>query len=184
MPGNPGSNRFHNLLIACLILSLLGALASAVVYVAVNNRHLSFEVNSSRSAMGQLFFDTGKGFNEIESAKFQISETNTWKRIEIGLPSVSVVRIRLDPDVASGTYLFRDFQVANVLGFSKTRLDLNALVLNGSTSATTEQIKSASIDGDVLRLETTEAANDPQVVLFKVSSQDQTMRGHLLLGLF
>ena len=89
----------------------------AVSAATINLRtYLSFEMNSSHVGEGQLFFNTGYGFNERQSHKFAIAKSDSWEQFYIPVPFSEVLNVRFDPSSEAGEYILRNVRLTDFKG--------------------------------------------------------------------
>jgi hypothetical protein len=115
---------------------------------------LEFEVAVNRPSPAQLFWDTGAGFNEKESAFSNYSPNPGFHALRFPLPSVPIRALRFDPLIAEGSLDIRQIRIVDAN--RETRLVVPLTSLRG-----THQIAAAEIKGGDLLIRTTPGANDP-----------------------
>lgn len=65
---------------------------------------LEIELRAPDLSMAQVFFDSGKGFSEVESYTFNVISSDTLNKYLIPLPDKRIIRFRIDPAKDKGTF--------------------------------------------------------------------------------
>ncbi len=122
---------------------------------------LKLEESSSSATAVQLFYSTGHGFNEQESAVQNIPadpRLKSFQRLAFELPPKNVYNLRLDPATIQGAVAVRNVGIYTFGNVLLRRIPLSDLrPLN--------QIQSQTQRGDEIDFVTTRAANDPQLTI-------------------
>jgi len=139
------------------------ALAAAVAFVfrppfPTGDPNYTFEatVSSSQRGIVQLYFDVGRGFNEADSRYRGLRGDGVPRRIRLPLPLGRYTALRFDPLDRSGVST-----VANAVVRNRGGQVVRAFA-PGSFEPL-HQIRRLSVEGPVLRIETEEPANDPNL---------------------
>ena len=125
---------------------------------------LLFDLKDSNSETPvQVFFDQGKGFNELHSYSTLVNSSGNWKEVRMELPNTLIYGLRLDPAVNPGRIGIRNVRIVDGAGNNQQIVPLSDLESGF-------QILSRSEENGQLTLETTPGANDPnlQIVFDKV----------------
>lgn len=91
--------------------ALLSLLAGFLVfsYKEYSPATVIVEMQTSVGGYGQVFWDTGKGYNGSESYRFPIKGTDRLETYTIQLPASYIKSIRLDPMESPGLFQIRSF---------------------------------------------------------------------------
>lgn len=79
--------------ILCIVLALLYFYSTSFVE---NKRYIVANLSSSKSGVFQIFYDTGKGFNEKESIIGNLKAEKE-ERLKLRLPNEEIKALRIDP---------------------------------------------------------------------------------------
>ncbi len=66
---------------------------------------------SSMQSTAQLYFDTGKGFNERESVTANVSTGTRFQTLSFALPAAKIWQLRFDPLATAGTVSIRNVRI-------------------------------------------------------------------------
>jgi hypothetical protein len=143
-------------IIACWLV-FIGTINTLVV-----QRHpaatLTIEMQSSVTSHAKVFFDTGKGLNESESDRREVTGDRESHRLYFPFPAKTVRSIRFDPIEAAGIVELRSAVVERPSHEIVRRFDVTRI-------SPLNQIASLSVQDKIARVVTTEEANDPQLLL-------------------
>ena len=145
---------------------LAAALLSAVVMIPflpsaapkVSQFHFEVTVTSSAEGLAQLYFDIGRGLNEVDSSRAVLTTGTAPQRISLALPNGDYRSLRYDPLDHEGTLTLRDALIRGPGGSVRRRFtpdDFSAV----------QQIATRTIVGDRLEISTTPRANDSNLSL-------------------
>jgi hypothetical protein len=106
---------------AWLFLTLALGAGGAAAYVFETEwqsaPELVVEISSDTSSTAQLFYDTGSGLNELESARAPISATNNvYTEIRFPLPDRPIRALRFDPLTGPGRFTLRRVYLTDPFG--------------------------------------------------------------------
>lgn len=143
--------------IARAVLALLAAapytLITTVAPALGEQGHvLSVTIAPPGPTAGQLFFDTGSGYREQDSARVPISAGE--RRYEFTIPSTTIRGFRLDPGVIGGRYIIKSPEVLRSDGTVVATLSLASLPC-------LHQIAVIEHDVDRAVLDSPTGSNDP-----------------------
>lgn len=96
---------------ASLTLICCGIFA-AYEYTYRSGLEVSIDLSSSVASTAQLFFDTGKDFNEQESRITHIGASNGWQHLTFTLPPGRIRSLRFDPAMAPGRFVLHRVTIA------------------------------------------------------------------------
>ena len=109
----------------------------------------------------QLYYDTGKGFNEGESLKQAIYQANVPVTLDFDIPDRKLNGLRFDPGRSHARIKIFEILIQN----NRKGMPF-AVPLDSMTAA--RDIKSLQYDGKAIIVETTEAAQDPILLLGRI----------------
>jgi hypothetical protein len=141
---------------------VLFGLALTVDLAQISQRpaaELVVEMQASESSQAKVFYDTGAGFNEVESATRSIPADNAIHRLLFPLPTKPVRSIRFDPLEVTGLVQIR------AVFIEKSDSDILLLQLDTSKIAPANEIRSVTARADGLEVAIVENARDPQLLL-------------------
>src|SRR3954468_24475 len=120
---------------------------------------LSFEMASSTPSTSQLFYNTGEGFTEAESASAPVNATGpaSYQHLSYSLPRKSVIALRFDPTTTEGTITIRNVEIDGPNGVVM-RIDPDQII-------SLNQIKSRTSSGGAVTFVTTPMAADPNLFI-------------------
>ncbi len=110
-------------------------------------------LESSVPAETQLFYDTGRGFNEQESDRKVIYQAGVPIMVYFELSGVNLRALRFDPSRSQATIRIHEI-ILKYHGEAPFRVPLDSL-------SPVKDIRSLRYDGRVLTVETAEGAEDP-----------------------
>jgi hypothetical protein len=116
-----------------LVLGYLIALPAVVPLIATSvggTQRYALVVEMSATAPGplQVFYDTGGGFNETQSAIVPLKNPETAREYQIALPPGEYRQLRIDPGIGAGLYLIRRVTIRTGRGTTYTTIPLADLV--------------------------------------------------------
>jgi hypothetical protein len=141
--------------ISVVVLSLAW-IAAYIVDSALPPPALEVEVRSDADGVAQVFYDTGVGMSEAESATAPVNASDTYETLHFPLPDRDVRGLRFDPLNGPGTLSVRRVSVVNGLGSVVKEFALGDLGRGN-------QIAVWDARGSELQFSTTPGANDPIV---------------------
>lgn len=80
-------------------------------YFKYTSSTLVIEMKTSQTGSGQVFWDTGKGYNGSESYRFSLKGTDRFETYAIPLPASKLNSVRLDPMDAPGAFEIKSFKI-------------------------------------------------------------------------
>lgn len=145
-----------------ILISLVPSIVATYFhYLEIHRFRLIVEMSAvtvNDSALSQLFFDTGNGFNNKESDTVAIQTDGQSYSLSYELPHKKINNIRLDPLDGSGTIIISGVKLENHL-HEEIPLDLKAIVPS-------HQIKSMHpLKNGALEIITGDQVNDPSILL-------------------
>jgi len=145
-----------------ILISLVPSIASTYFhYLEIHRYRLIVEMSvasENDSALSQLFFDIGNGFNNKDSDTIAIQTDGQPHSLSYELPHKKVKNIRLDPLNGSGTIIISGVKLENHL-HQEIPLDLKAIVPS-------HQITNMHPLGNgTLEIITADQVNDPSLLL-------------------
>lgn len=135
----------------CLAGSLLGYFASQADRT---NHQVLITLESSVPIETQLYYDSGRGFNEGDSIKQAVYQANLPVTLSFEIPGPKLKNLRFDPGRSHARV-----KILEILIQYHTKGSPFAVPLDSMTAA--RDIRSLQFDGKALTVETTEAAQDP-----------------------
>ena len=116
---------------------------------------------SSVQSVTQLFYNTGSGYNEKESIKYQVAGSNLFEEMIFRLPTKKIYGIRLDPLINEG-----EFHIQSAYVCGRKKLTTNYKILHEFNTDTIVAVAETSIstnnDGSIV-IEVPSGATDPIV---------------------
>ena len=109
----------------------------------------------------QIYYDTGKGFNEGESIKQAVYQANVPVTLDFDIPDRKLIGLRFDPGRSHARIKIFEILIQN----NRKRMRF-AVPLDSLTAA--RDIKSLQYDGKAVLVETTETAQDPILLLGRI----------------
>jgi hypothetical protein len=156
-----------------------------------NPYHLTMEMSAAAPSTAQVFFDTGKNFNEGEAIAVLVTSRSltSFQTFVFTLPAKTIQHIRFDPILSAGEVVIRNVELRAPDG-------REVLAIAPADIAPLNQIASEVIHGAEVDVATTPQAPDPQLT-FKLKKPVRMPRvplpgegrllligNALLLGLF
>lgn len=120
--------RLSKLNSGCMVkgkMKIIAVLCISALIIAFVNREMkasdkmSFHVSikSSTSGIAQVFYDSGKGFSESDSARFPVKASEAFIELKFPLPGSIVIRsLRFDPIDKEGTIWLKNIALFDGLG--------------------------------------------------------------------
>ncbi|MGD1151734.1 MAG: hypothetical protein ABR911_02480 [Syntrophales bacterium] len=156
------------------ILCLTGGILGFFVSQADPPYHrVTMKIESSKPVETQLFYDTGKGFNENDSIKQVVYQTNIPVILDFSFPGRNIRALRFDPSRAPAQMKIYDITI-RYRGEQPFRVPLNSLLPS-------RDIVSLQNDGNSLTLETTVTAEDPILLLTRIGPAPHTSKLRILM---
>lgn len=143
--------------ILCLTGGILGYFISQADYSCCQ---VTMTIESSKPVETQLFYDTGKGFNENDSIKKVIYEANVPVILDFSLSGREFPGLRFDPSRSPAKIKIHEI----ILQYQKEKpftVPLDSLTV-------VKDIKSLYYDRQTVTVETAEAAQDPVLYLSRI----------------
>jgi hypothetical protein len=147
------------LAVAVAVIAFLLPQEAPLAYYPLNNPSaglLLLEITCSASATGetQIFYDIGRGFNQLDSIRIPISPSSQPFTYTFPLPDAPIVAMRLNPLNCPGEFTITNFRIVNRRGEMIRRMIL------GDFQPTNEIAAIAPVAGG-WKLVTTPAAKEP-----------------------
>lgn len=158
-------NASSYLLLAALLL--FGGASGYILGPAEEHHHqVLITLESSAPIETQLYYDTGRGFNEGESIKSIVYPSNVPVTLDFDIPGPKLSDLRFDPSRSHARIKIFEIMMQD------NHETPFAIPLNSLTAA--KDIKTLQYDGKVLIVETTEAARDPILLLGSIGQVPKT----------
>lgn len=125
---------------------------------------LEFDLMSSGSSPAQVFWDQGRGLNEIDSFRVAHEPHQGLQTLRFPLPRTTLHALRFDPRDNAGSVRIRGIRLVDAGHRTK-------LVLPPDSLTTLQQIAQAKVDDGVLIVESDPAATDP-ILMFSAPALD------------
>lgn len=145
--------------IFCLAGGILGYF---IGHMDSSNHQITMKIEVTEPVETQLFYDTGSGFNEKESVKQMIYQTDEPVILDFSFPGQSIRALRFDPSrtptqmkIHEITIRYREMNPFNV--------PLDSLV-------TANDILFQEYDGKILTIKTSATGKDPIILLTQIGS--------------
>jgi hypothetical protein len=144
--------------LACVLLSFAAVLPSQPWSKSGSSSYrFEVEVTSDEPGLVQLYYDIGRGANEADSVVQPIVAGRT-SSLQFALPYGTYQALRFDPLDRDGRISIRRARIAD--GAGKT-----VLAFAPEQFKAAYEIKSTSVSGDTIAIETTPGATDPRMVI-------------------
>lgn len=139
------------------VVAFLSVLLSLYLYMAKPEVELMVDMASSVPSQAQLFYDTGTGFVETDSATIPVhsSSLESFENLTFSLPVKSLFNLRFDPLMNPGQVVIRSVAIRN-RGKVIEKIAVSKLV-------PMNQMSIVSAAPDHIEFATAPAANDPQL---------------------
>ncbi len=109
----------------------------------------------------QIYYDTGKGFNEGESIKQAVYQANVPVTLDFDIPDRKLIGLRFDPGRSHARIKIFEILIQNNRKRMRFAVPLDTL-------SAARDIKSLQYDGKAVLVETTETAQDPILLLGRI----------------
>jgi len=156
IPGRTGLN------IKRVIVAVMGAFWLYFILSPIFDsrplRSLIMEIKSNSSGNAQLFYNSGRGFNETDSASVYLKAGTDFRNVSLALPLKDISDLRLDPLDGPGTIQIRNMSVVGADGKYPTFLNLGK-------ARPVNDIEKAVFENGVLSISTTRDGRDPYLIL-------------------
>jgi hypothetical protein len=153
---------------------VMGGISGYVVSKRDNPNHqITITLESSMPAETQLFYNTGKGFNENDSLRKVIYQANAPVTLDFNLSEQNLYGLRFDPSRSTSKIKIHEI----ILKYQAERpftVPLDSLTAQ-------KDIKFLDYDGKTLTVETTEAAIDPILLLTRIGSAPHASKLRILI---
>jgi hypothetical protein len=116
----------------------------------------SVEIKADKPDTSKVYFDTGGGLSESNTATASLHAEGDFERIDFTIPSDGLKSLRFDPLSKPGSFLIRSMNINS--GKSKLPISLEKLI------ASEKIIKKEMRDG-LLYVETAQDDHDPQLMI-------------------
>lgn len=162
---------------SCFLFAAFCLTGGVLGYVLSQMDHPYHQVmitlESSIPAETQLFYNTGKGFNENDSIKKVIYRANALVTLNFDLSGWKLYGLRFDPSRSPAKIKIHEIsiQYQGENPFSVPLDSLNAV----------KDINTLHFDGKMLTVETTEAAEDPILLLTRIGPAPHASKLRVLL---
>ena len=144
---------FH--IIALVLFCMAGGVGGYFLSGTDNVPHqVLITLESSVPIETQLYYDSGRGFNEGDSIKQAVYQANLPVTLSFEIPGPTLKNLRFDPGRSHAK-----IKIFEILIRYHTKGSPFAVPLDSMTAA--RDIRSLQFDGKALTVETTEAAQDP-----------------------
>ena len=147
------------LLAVCCIAG--GALGYVFGGMGNSQHQVLITLESSVPIETQIYYDTGKGFNEGESIKQAVYQANVPVTLDFDIPDRKLIGLRFDPGRSHARIKIFEILIQNNRKGTPFAVPLDTL-------SAARDIKSLQYDGQALIVETTEAAQDPILLLGRI----------------
>jgi hypothetical protein len=155
-------SKFHRK--SCLILAAFYLTGGILGYIVSRSdqfhHHVLITLESSLPAETQLFYNTGRGFNENDSIRKVIYQANTPVTLDFDLTGPKLDGLRFDPSRSPAKINIHKI-ILKYQGEKPFTVPLDSLTA-------IRDIKLLHYDGQTLTVETTEAAQDPILHLSRI----------------
>lgn len=162
------TGRVKSRLLQILVVLLLAAAAFQAFRVARNTGgwvldrmsgpRVVVEMRADRAGLAQLYWNTGKGYGEADSATVQVRGDDRWQRLVFPVPVDPIRAARLDPLRSGGRIQIRKVELQTASGAT-----LLALSLESIRAGT--QVETIAVTDGSLRAVFPEGSNDPTLQL-------------------
>lgn len=139
---------------------------SSFYYFRYSPSTLLIEMKTSPAGYGQVFWNTGKGYNGLESYRFPLEGTDQLYTYEIPLPASKLKAVRLDPMESPGSFAIKSFRIKgrnseHIWNYEKLRTELvllqnvkgeidNSVFFAGNATTDDPSVEINNIPGDLL----------------------------------
>ncbi len=129
-----------------------------ILYQQTTISYLQVSLHSTVESTAQLFYDAGRGFNEVDSTSINIKPDEGRRDYLFRLPRATLFALRFDPFTTGGTMRIENMKIMDGLGHHLQAVDLRQW-------HPTNQILELSYSQDSLNIITEKKAVDPQMVI-------------------
>ena len=120
---------------------------------------LSISIHTSQTGSVALYYDTGMHFREQESQSIVIHGDSSWHTYTFSLPNKNINALRFDPPaVKDAEFQIRDIRIINNRGTTLRRIEFEDV-------KPLHQIRHFERSDRVIRFQTEEISNDPQLLI-------------------
>lgn len=156
------------------ILCLTGGILGFFVSQADPTYHrVTIRIESSKPVETQLFYDTGKGFNENDSIKQVVYQTNIPVILDFSLPGRNIRALRFDPGRSPAQIKIYEI-VLKYQGEKPFSVPLDSL-------KAVKDIRSLHYDERAVTVEMAEKAEDPVLYLSRIGPARHASTARILL---
>ena len=163
-------------LLSCVFVLTGGILGYFISQANHPFHQVIITIESSIPLETQLFYDTGKGFNENDSIRKVIYQENVPITLHFDLSGPNLSGLRFDPSRSHATIKIHQI-VLKYQGEKPFDVPLDSL-----TAA--KDIQSLNYDGRTLTVETTEAAQDPILYLSRIGPAPRSTPFKIIAWIF
>lgn len=167
-----GRLKISRLLVAAFCLTG-GVLGYVLSLTDLPHHQVMITLESSLPAETQLFYDTGKGFNENESLRKVIYQANTPVTLDFDISGRNLYGLRFDPSRSSAKIKIHEI-IIQYQGEKPFSVPLDSL-------KAAKDIKSLYFDGKMLTAETAEMVEDPILLLTQIGPGPHASKLRVLL---
>ncbi|MBI4244677.1 MAG: hypothetical protein HY606_11355 [Planctomycetes bacterium] len=153
------NSRLLGLLAVAVIISLL---ATLIFYKTTTKLVFEVELESSVQGTAQLFYDVGNGFNENDSARVYLSTIPKKYDFSFELPRHKLRGFRFDPIDRESSITISHARIITPGYLAVSSKVIHSFAPEDFKAG--NQIKSILIDGEMVRINTVEEANDPTLI--------------------
>jgi len=114
----PAAAKIARLKKALVVASLFLAVAGSIMlstqgyrYFRFGGRSLAWEMKTSEEGYGQVYFDTGRSYEENNSHCFSLRPTRRFERYRVPVPATEVIATRFDPLNKKGLFEIRSIAI-------------------------------------------------------------------------
>ena len=138
------------------VLTVLYLLVVWFFYVKASTCFLEASIKTTSAETAQLYFDTGQGLSEGQTAALWVNSIDSFGRYRFPLPNETIYSLRLDPPSTIGTVIINNVLVTDGLGRIIRNIPLDQLY-------PLHQIEKSILRGDHLAVTSIKNATDPQI---------------------
>lgn len=138
------------------ILTVLYLLGVWFLHAKISSCFLEVSIKTTSAETAQLYFDTGHGFSEGQSAVLWVDSIDSFGQYRFPLPQDAVYRLRFDPPSTEGNTIIKKVIVTDGLGRMIRHIPLHQL-------SPLHQIEKSILQGEHLTITTTQGGADPQI---------------------
>lgn len=142
------------------VAALALAIAADLVLIAHNPAaELAVELQGGQLRQARVFFDTGSGFNDLESVTRPVAPDSAYHRLFFPIPAKPVHAVRFDPIGVTGVVRIRS------LSIQKPDSHDQLIQLEALKTSPLNEIAAIKADGLVAEITVVDQAGDPQLLL-------------------